>query len=158
LNEEPVWKKLLNISKDNLFLKAELILRFFAFYDKNKEYDGFLTKFLNDYMSEHRNDSEERLENKKNLFKKTADLIFEKISNKDILPRRTSNAFIEALFFGVANNLSHLTGVDTVVVRRYYQKLNNDKDFSEDSLLEGTMKRQKVAKRLKKSLTIFAGK
>lgn len=156
LNKDLGWKKILNFTNDARFAKAELILRFFAFYDEDKKYEGILTKFLNDYMSEHRSDKENT--KREALFKDTVALIFEKISDKKVLSRRPSNAFVDALFFGVAKNLTYLKKLDAKVVKGYYQKLNSDKYFKEENLLEGTMKREKVSKRLKKSQLIFSGK
>ena len=158
LNKDSNWKSILNFTNDTRFLKAELVLRFFAFYDDEKKYDGVLTRFLNDYMSKHRSDKENDDEKREMLFKETVNLIFEKISDKSVLSRRPSNAFMDALLFGVARNLAHLKKLDAKIIKGYYQKLNNDKDFKEKNLLEGTMKKEKVAKRLKKSQLIFSGK
>ena len=157
LNKDPNWKKIMNFSNDTRFFKVELILRFFAFYDESKKYRGILTKFLNDYMSRHRSDKDDENAKRRALFKDTVAVIFEKISDEGVLSRRPSNAFIDALLFGVAGNLTHLKNLDTNVIKGYYQKLNN-KDFKEENLSEGTMKREKVSKRLKKSLAVFSGK
>ncbi len=158
LGEDVRWRKLLNFSKDTRFQKVELILRFFAFFDESQKYEGVLTKFLNDYMSKHRNESEKELEQKESLFKNTVSIIFEKISNKGVLSRKPSRAFFESLLFGVANNLQSLNKLDEKELKKYYQKFEKDNNFKETFLLEGTMKKAKVAKRLKRSRMIFSGR
>jgi len=56
-------------------IDAERILRFFAFCDNSeRNYKSPLKKFLNDYMEKKRNLSEEELEEKKRLFKKSVEL------------------------------------------------------------------------------------
>ena len=157
LNETPGWRKLLNIKQDNRFQKTELVLRFFAFYDDYKDYKGILTRFLNTYMSTHRNDTESELAKKKVIFEDTVDLIFNKISDKKVLDRK-SNAFIEALMFGIAKNLQSLKKASDGDVKKYYKKMSSENVFSEKSLSEGVMKKNKVDSRLKKSFSIFAGK
>lgn len=158
LNKEKNWKALLKIGDDKRFLKAELILRFFAFYDDNKKYDGNLTKFLNEYMSSHRNEKESDLQVKRDLFKGVVELIFNKISDNQELPKRTSNAFIDALLFGIAKNLTTIKKLDDKAIKGLYEKLCKENAFSKKSLLEGTMKVVKVSQRLKKSQRVFSNK
>jgi hypothetical protein len=158
LSEDKNLKILFNIKKKDVrLLRVELILRFFAFYDDYKEYNGILTKFLNDYMSKHRNDSDEIIREKETIFKESISLIVEKISNGKAL-NRLSNAFVEALYFGVSKNISYLKNVDNDAVKSYYNKLNNDDNFTEKNLSEGVMKKNKVSIRLNKALQIFSGK
>mgnify|MGYP001608620917 CR=1 FL=1 len=157
LNETSDWKKLLNIKHDNRFQKTELILRFFAFYDELKNYDGILTKFLNRYMSIHRNDTETELSIKKTIFLDTIDLVFDKITDKKVL-NKTSNAFVESLLFGVAKNLQFLKKNNGKDMKNYYKKMSAEKVFSEKNLSEGVMKKNKVDSRFQKTLSIFSGK
>ena len=158
LNKKDYWKKLLNLKNNNRFLKTELILRFFAFFDDYKNYKGKLTKFLNDYMSLHRNAKEDDLEKKGLLFKETVNLILENISDGKVLPRKPSNAFMESLLFGVAKNLTYLKKIDKKTIKKYYKKLNENRNFKEENLLEGTMKVKKVSDRFKTAVLIFSGK
>lgn len=157
LNETGNWKKLLNIKHDNRFQKTELILRFFAFYDELKSYDGILTKFLNRYMSIHRNDTETELAIKKTIFLDTIDFVFDKITDKKVLSK-TSNAFVESLLFGVAKNLQFLKKNNGKDMKNYYKKMSAEKAFLEKNLSEGVMKKNKVDSRFQKTLSIFAGK
>ena len=53
-------------SKINRFENEEIILRVFAFYDKLDEYDGNLARFLNNYMAEKKNISEDEIQDKRN--------------------------------------------------------------------------------------------
>ena len=51
------------------FTKQELILRLFAMHDRYEKYNGRLAKFLNDYMADNRNPTEEELKSKSWIFK-----------------------------------------------------------------------------------------
>jgi len=53
LNRKPKWRKMLGLAENKSYRlsKEELILRFFAFYDKAESYEDGLSKFLNDYMA-----------------------------------------------------------------------------------------------------------
>jgi len=133
LNNYKNWKKLLNIKNDNRFVKVELILRFFAFFDKYKTYKGILTKFLNLYMSENRRNNEKELNNKEKLFNKTIDLVLEKIcDNKPI--SRTSNAFIDTLLFGVAKNLDYLEKKTPKEIKNIYSQFTKLTVLKEQNL------------------------
>lgn len=156
-NKDSNWKSVLNFTRDARFLKVELVLRFFAFYDEGKKYNGNLTRFLNDFMSMHRSDDENDNAARQMLFKDTVGLIFEKISDRTSLSRRPSNAFVDALLFGVAKNLTYLENLDSRIVKGYYKKLISDEDFTGEELLESTMRREKVTRRLEKSRLIFSG-
>lgn len=64
LNKNPVWMKLNRMKKEvgYRFTKQELILRFFAFHDRYRDYKGRLARFLNDYMDDSKNPPSQFLE------------------------------------------------------------------------------------------------
>lgn len=73
LNKEPIWREVLGAEEDSRMADVELILRFFAFNDisNRKEYTQGqinLAKYLNDYMSDCFNISNDDLEFKRNQF------------------------------------------------------------------------------------------
>ncbi len=158
-NKNSQWRKLLGLKEDASyrFMKEELILRFFAFYDRYKDYKGSLTRFLNDYMFDYRDINQQELTKKLNLFKDTLEIIFKKMTNRRSI-EKTSNAFIEALLFGVGKNIKHLAGQDNEKLVKLFNKLENDDNFSEENLSEGLASKVKVQSRLKAAQKIFSKK
>lgn len=159
INDNIYWKKLINIKEDKTyrFIKIELILRFFAFFYKSKSYNGRLTSFLNDFMEENKNMNEDEIEQNKKLFNTAIKLIYEKISQKKSL-EKLSNAFWDALMFGIFKNLDTLKAKNSNTLTRYFNKLKTNRNFSEESLSEAIMKKEKVLKRLQAAERIFAGR
>lgn len=159
LNKNRDWRKMLGLvdNKSYRLSKEELILRFFAFFDKKKQYEGGFSKFLNDYMAEYRNPNEDWIKEKDTLFTKTVDLIFKKIANKEVL-ERNSNVIIEALLYGVARNMETIQKKNATILKKYYKRLISDANFSEANLSEGLSKKNKVNGRLNAAERIFSGK
>jgi hypothetical protein len=158
-NENIDWKKIFtrkNIS--DRFKKMELILRFFAFSEFLNEYKGKLTPFLNDYMRSNRFIAESEVLIKKELFERVMDVIYKKIIDKENLNKIRSNAVLEAVWFGVANNLDKLEKQDKKEVKRLFHKLMDQEYFKEGSISEGLLKKEKVFQRLQLSKSIFAEK
>ena len=72
LDKNNMWMKVnkMKTTHGHRFRKQELILRFFAFHDMYTNYNGRLSRFLNEYMSDNRNPSNSYLNNKRELFLK----------------------------------------------------------------------------------------
>lgn len=157
-NSNDQWRKLLGLEPNKTYRlsKEELILRFFAFYDKRSTYVGTLSKFLNEYMAENRHPSNTWLDSKKDLFNKTVDIIFSKVSEKKILSKN-SNVIVESVLYGVGKNLQSLSDKPPRIVKSYFTKLISDTNFSEENLREGLASKQKVNSRLQTSEKIFRG-
>lgn len=158
-NENRQWKKLMNIKDDKVyrFLKIELILRFFAFYYKSKSYRGRLTSFLNDFMEENKNMSEQNIETYKRMFDSAIKIVYEKIAQKKSI-EKLSNAFWDAMMYGIFKNLEFLKTKSASTVTRYYNRLKANQNFSDQRLSEAIMKREKVIKRLRAAERIFSGR
>lgn len=158
LDEIPSWRKINKMKKDKSyrFTKQELILRFFAFYDRHKLYTGRLAKFLNDYMEENRYISDTEMQAKKSLFQLTSDLILRKVFNQET-PPKTSITLLESLFVAVAKNIGYLSGLRGLVVARYYDRMVKNENFDEASLSEGLSRKQKVIDRMDAAIRIFSG-
>lgn len=152
------FRKLLGLEKDKKyrFNYEELILRFFAFHDKLNDYNGKLGLFLNEYMDDNRNPSDEFISNKRLLFERVIDLIFIKILDSKKIPN-ISKATIEGLFVGVANNINNLDNVDNQELINYYQNLRGDDLYSIESLKEGLSQKEKVINRINRAKEIFTG-
>lgn len=158
-NQTTKWRKLLGLkeNKSYRFSKEELILRFFAFFDKVDMYEGSLSRFLNEYMADNKHAGNKWLQEKRKLFEECTDLIYEKIANKKTL-QKTSNAYVEALLFGVGKNYKTLEKKSAAELKAMYKKLLAHGDFSEENLREGLASKGKVQSRLKTAKGIFAGK
>lgn len=140
--------------KKHRFTTIEIILRFFAFYDNYKKYDGRLAKFLNDYMATNRNLEERKLDDKESLFKRTVDIIQE---NNSELTRRKSIAVLESVMFGIAHNLNKLTLMNKDEISQLFTELLQHNAFSPELLKEDIASKEKVLSRLNAAKEIFSG-
>lgn len=152
------WRKLNKMRKDQLyrFTKQEVILRFFAFYDRAGTYEGHLAKFLNSYMHDHQNPPADFLERRKTLFTRTVDCVFDMIFGKQA-PPKLPVTILEAVLVGVARNIDTLVALAPAVVRSRFEALQAHPEFSEQALKEGLSKKPRVAARLATATRIFAG-
>ncbi len=84
------FRQLFSLEEDKTYRFAyeELILRFVAFSEKFKSYQGRLAKFLNDYMEENRHMEEEKRNAMSTSFKNVIDLLHTKIWASFILPEK----------------------------------------------------------------------
>ena len=144
----------LDPDKKDRFANEELVLRFLSFTYNLANYKGQLSRFLNNFMDEYQNTSEENIEKFRQLFQRTIDLIYTKALNSNSLPK-LSKATTEALFVGVANNLEALEKESTEDLNNRYMTLRGDDLFSVDSLKEGLAQKDKVIGRLNKAIEIF---
>lgn len=157
LDEYPAWRKINRMKPKEAyrFTKQERILRFFSLLESYENYDGHLSSFLNSYMFENRNITDEEKNAKAALFKKAVDCLFEKALSS--IPPTSASTIVEAALVGVARNITVLAGSKATEVKKYYQKLIGHPDFLEKSLVEGLSKKPKVIQRLNTAVNIFAG-
>jgi len=158
LNANPAWRKINRMKKDvgYRFRKEEVILRFFAFYDKYEEYGGRLAGFLNEYMADHRNPDNAFLAEKKDLFNRTVDIVHTRIF-KGKIPPKLSISLIEAVLVGVSYNLDDVDSQPASRIQAMYEKLVNDEEFSNQKLSEGLARKARVIGRISTAIRIFAG-
>ena len=134
----------------------ELILRFLAFREHYQDYSGGLAAFLNKYMMEHREDDEDVLDEKRQIFDRTllivGDSIFaEKPSG------RIAIAIVEAVLVGVSANLCALEKLQPHTILEMYDKLLAAVEFSESRLSEGLSRPERVHERFSAAVEIFSG-
>lgn len=137
------------------FRNEEMILRFFAFYDKLNDYDGKLSRFLNEYMFEYRNLDEDSLASKKNLYLSTINLVYEKIFEKHS-GSSYGKTFIEGLIYGVSKNLDSLTDYTHQKMKALFEEFKHLPEFSVENLQEGLSAKDKVLTRLGAAENCFA--
>jgi hypothetical protein len=138
------------------FAYEEFVLRFFAFSDKHKEYDGNLSRFLNTYMNANRNSfSDDELEEKKSHFDDTVHLIFENITEGTALPK-LSKATYEALFVGVGCNIETLKTQNSATVRGKFKTMRQAEEFSLENLKNAITTKSKLIARIDRAIEIFS--
>ncbi|AIN74106.1 DUF262 domain-containing protein [Flavobacterium psychrophilum] len=151
------FKNLFEIDPDKIyrFSNEEFVLRFISFYKNHDNYNGSLSKFLNDFMENNKKADQTAIENFSTIFERTTNLIYNKIMNIGHLPR-LSKATTEALFVGIAKNIDHLETETNAELNIRFNNLKNDELFSIDSLKEGLAQKERVINRLNKAILIFA--
>lgn len=132
------------------FSYEEFILRFLAFQDNSENYKGRLVSFLNNYMEENREPSDEFLLERKILLKGSLELLHKNIS----INEKLSKIVLESVLYGIAKNIEHLKEHNNI--QEKYIMLLSESIFSKNELQEGLLKQQKVLKRLECSKDIFS--
>ncbi|MCI0485814.1 MAG: DUF262 domain-containing protein [Blastocatellia bacterium] len=158
LNTTSNWMKLNRMTDDAgyRFTKQEIILRFFAFHDRYRKYDGKLARFLNEYMGEYRNPCDKFLEKKEEIFSRTVNAVYKKIFNGKI-PPKLSVAVLEAVLVGVSLNLNYIESEAEEKVNHLYEKLLRQEEFNEENLRQGLAAKTKVIGRMQKAERVFSG-
>ncbi|MCJ7568744.1 MAG: DUF262 domain-containing protein [Anaerolineales bacterium] len=159
LNSQPSWMKL-NRMKDDTgyrFLKQELILRLFALNDRYETYGGRLAKFLNDYMAENKNPSDEQLNSMTELFTQTVSLVFESIYNSKGPLIKKPISIIEATLVGVARNIDFISTLPADAVRDRYERMLENVEFSDERLSEGLSGKPRLIGRMNAAVAAFSG-
>ncbi len=157
LNRDPNWMRLNRMKKDigYRFTKQELILRFFAFHDRYDRYTGRLAKFLNDYMDDNRAISAEAAEEKRQLFQRTVEAVFEKVYDSKA-PAKTQISVIEATLVGMGRNIDTIQELPPKRVAVKYQQMLAHEEFSDQRLLEGLAGKPRVIGRMTAAIEAFA--
>lgn len=156
LDKTPKWRKMNKMTpeKKYRYAKQEIMLRLFAFNANYKTYDGKLSKFLNEYMHVNRNPSEAFLESKEKIFKKTVEIVGEKVLEQPY--SKLPISIFEALLVGVSKNLPALEVENKTQLRRRYKMMLKDKSFSETELKEGLSQKSKVISRMDAAVKAFS--
>ncbi|MFX1521746.1 MAG: DUF262 domain-containing protein [Promethearchaeota archaeon] len=156
LDKDTQWREInrMKPGKTYRLTKQELILRLFAFHDNYMQYAGRLARFLNDYMSNNKHMNNSQIMKKKRLFKRTVDIIYNKIFDGKTAPK-TSIALLEALLVGVSFNLKSLKKKSPAKIKTLYRRLQKHSEFSEQKLSEGLAGKPRVIGRMKAAKLIF---
>ena len=157
LDEHAPWRRLnkMRAGQTYRFTKQEIILRFFAFMDWRKNYEGHLAKFLNDYMHANQHAFDSSIEEKRNLFIDTIRLVADRVFEEKA-PPKLSLTVLEALLVGVGSNLPKIINVPAQKLKLHHDELLTHPEFSEGALREGLSKKQRVIERLHTAIKIFA--
>lgn len=157
LDKIPLWLRLnkMRPKQTYRFTKQEIMLRFFAFTEKHKSYEGHLAKFLNTYMHANQNASAATIEEKRVLFQQTVTHISDVVFGGEA-PPKLSITVLEALLVGVGVNVPKVLEQLASVASQCYKELVRHPHFSETALREGLSKKLRVIERLDTAIKIFA--
>ena len=106
-------------------------------------------------MKDNRQASNEVLQDKRNLFADTVDLVSDPILSSEST-RRHSISVLEATLVGVGRNLDYLKGTSSDDLKSMYQRLLNSPELSEDNLSEGLSSTTKVLHRMNTAMNVFS--
>ncbi len=135
------------------FKHEEIILRFFSFYDNKKNYNGVLSKFLNEYMRDNRTPDKAFIEQKKTIFTRAVNVLHEKILKPG--EERVSISMLEALMFGVAKNIDSVESLSEQRCYELFDQLKKVDALSTSYLSGGVAKKEKVDARMDAAFNIF---
>lgn len=128
LNIYDIWRKFFNESNAIDHLQdVELILRFFALYDRIEQYKRPMKDYLTDYMIEMKNISDEEKTFKEKLFKSTIDAVYLHIGRRAFRPNSGINASVfDSIMLAFAKNLDNIP----VDIKDKYEKLCCNKEYN----------------------------
>lgn len=139
--------------KGSRFRSIELILRFFALRENSEEYSGQMAKFLNEYMHKCRFESIERLEEARQLFTRTADVLARGLAHDGIT--KPSHTLIDAALVGISDNLDELEALNDFDLGARISLLREHPSLSPATLKSDTTATDKVKNRLGAAREIF---
>lgn len=154
LARSPDWLNVNHLTKEKVetsrFNNEERILRFFAFYYELERYKGKLASFLNDFMRNHKDLTENEKNEYVSLLSRSLKVAME------IEKLSTSKNVFEAVLIGIAANIGALETKGVDVINKLYKDVEGDENFSEEALKEGLGSLEKVQKRINAAKIIFA--
>ena len=158
LDRNENWLKITGRSPEqkDRYRGQEQILRFFAFHDGYPKYREGLAAFLNQYMLKHREPSGEFLDQKRDVFQRTVNLVNNAIFDRHTGERR-SISVVEATLVGVSLNLDHLESLPTDDIYGMFVELVNAEEFSDERLRGGLSSTRRVLERMSLAHRIFSG-
>lgn len=153
------WCKLklhINGKKDR-FRSVELILRVLAFsesVESRDRYKGNLARFLNDYMFQHRRDSDIELGKFKADFVRMSAMLLNKVI--PMIGNKLGFTQIEALAVGVIVNIDNVENADDMTLKNYISKFQAIELLSTKALSADISRTESVKIRLSKSIEAFS--
>jgi len=150
------WRKINKMRPNESYRmrKQELILRFFAFYNKLDQYTGSLASFLSDFMADNRFLSKDRIETLKTLFKETVDILYQSLFENN--PKmKISITVQDAICYAIAKNIDKLKGQQKDIVYGKIKQILNADEFTEKALAEGLAKKQRLIDRMNRAYQLM---
>jgi uncharacterized protein with ParB-like and HNH nuclease domain len=153
LNKVDAWRKLLQRSdEDSRTRDIELILRVFALRDKHSSYEKPMKKFLNQYINENRNPSQEWIAERRDAFLAAVENASRiKTGRPFHLKGKLNYAVLDSILIALME--THLTDPEELTQR--YNRLVADGTFDRATSMS-TSDRERVADRIRVASEIFA--
>tara|TARA_R110000868_G_scaffold408307_1_gene691141 strand:+ start:1895 stop:2977 length:1083 start_codon:yes stop_codon:yes gene_type:complete len=156
LNNNAAWRDIYG-PKSKRLKDIELILRFMAFYERGNAYKSPMKHFLNDYMKEKRNLSDEQLEDMGKVFEKTIVFAAHALGEKPFRPDRSLNtAVFDSVATALGHRLSNNNNPDPAMVLAAYNDLLKNQRFFE-GYVRSTADEENVKKRMEEAEKAFTG-
>ena len=123
------WKRI--YAAENIRLKSEeLVLRFLTLNESYQNYKRGFKGFLNDFMETYQNASEEKLDEFKNLFLQTIQVVYENIGEEAFRLSKNLNAAVyDSVMVGLSKRLREVKSIDGEAFKKQYFLLLKDQDF-----------------------------
>ncbi|PJF31477.1 MAG: hypothetical protein CUN51_03880 [Candidatus Thermofonsia Clade 1 bacterium] len=134
----------------------EVILRFFAFYERLDQYAGSLEVFLNDYMNHNMQASDEKISQLRKRFISTLDAIYDAIGERAFRfsKGRFNAAFFDAAMVAVAKRLEEGKLTKSKLASAY-RRLSANREF-ENAAIVSTSDVSQVQKRMRIAIETFS--
>lgn len=127
LNEYSTWRKFFNESNAIDHLQdVELILRFFALYDRVELYKSPMKDYLTDYMKFMKDISDEDEITKEKLFKSTIESVYLHLGSRAFRPNNGINsAVFDSIMLAFAKNINSVP----IDIKDKYERLCTNKEY-----------------------------
>lgn len=155
LNQLPAWRSLFGAEHSRL-KDVEAILRFFALFNNHENYRAPMPRFLNEFMRDNRNLSNETCEEMRVLF---SDLVEKLLAVFGEGVFKQGNTFLlsrfDAVMFGLAKRTDAIVDIGQDDLKQQFQTLLDDEQYqwSVDEFINDT---NRVEARLDRAETILA--
>jgi uncharacterized protein with ParB-like and HNH nuclease domain len=147
LNDYPTWREIYGNYSATL-KDQELVLRFLALYFDAEKYKRPMKEFLNLFAQRNREQDEVFLENCRDIFIDTIDVIFEVVGPEAFRPRRAINAAIfDSVMTGVARRLEIEEKINQLKFKLAYSDLLKNNDYL-DAITQHTSDEDNVELRI----------
>lgn len=149
LNLYKKWREILSKPQPDTRMKdIELILRYFALYERWSKYKKPMKEFMNDYMSDNRTLTAKRINELKDIFYLTIDIIYSNLGKSAFRRKAGINV---AIFDSVMVAVSLIGPKKIKDFKTKYKKLLGE-DAYLDSISNHTTDAEKVTTRIKLAL------
>ncbi|PIT87474.1 MAG: hypothetical protein COU31_02800 [Candidatus Magasanikbacteria bacterium CG10_big_fil_rev_8_21_14_0_10_40_10] len=149
LNMYAEWRNILKKGQPDTRMKdIELILRFFALYEKKEQYKKPMNDFISEFMRSKKDLTEEMKNQYKQLFQKIVTLINKEIPENPFRIKTGINiAVFDSVMVGIAT-----VGPDTITdFKKKYDNLLKDQEYLE-SVSKSTTDTERVKDRITKAI------
>lgn len=156
LNEHDSWRSI--YGKRNSRLKdQELILRFLALYFEGDKYERPMNEFLNKFSKKHRDAADPFLQEARQIFTDTIDVMAKAKGRRAFRPISTINAAVfDSTMVALARRLRKGAIADPYTVTAAYDELLADREYL-TLISQSTSDESNVEKRISKANAKFAG-